>query len=113
MDGEIVNFLFDRLHELLGLTEYSSSGAYWRGLAVGFAAAVAIGWLWGAYRIHSRQNSLLFRHYSTQLTPQPQRLSSMLGCSRSGCILVSIVAVLLFMLSQTCMHVPINIRPSS
>lgn len=105
--GEIVNFLFDRLHELLGLTEYSSSGAYWRGLAVGFAAAVAIGWLWGAYRIHSRQIHYFFDTIPPSLRPSPSGYQSMLGCSRSGCILVSIVAVLLFMLSGSlyaCTH---------
>jgi hypothetical protein len=105
--GELINTLFDRLHELLGLPLFFSSGKYRLGTLFGFLMAGAVGWLSNMYVVHRRRMENYFATIPPSLRPSPSGFQSMVGCSRSGCILVTITGVLLFMLAGSlyaCTH---------
>ncbi len=96
--GELIDFLFDHLHELICFPLLGGNGAYRHGFLIGILVTVALGWLWQAYCLHRARIFYFFATIPPSLRPSPSGFQSMAGCSRSGCILIIIVIGLLFML---------------
>ncbi len=105
--GDIINFLFDRLHEILGLSEFAISGDYKHGFLVGIGLALVVGWLSRMFLFHRGRILYFFATIPPSLRPSPSGFQSMMGCSRSGCVLLILAIGLLFTLSGSlyaCTH---------